>query len=330
MTLISATPEANEWVQSNLAKRKSGEIFGKFESGVVWADVKGLNGETLVPIDHISMVNEINAEGLTLLKGHDPGFPVGRVLSAAPFTSPTGTKFVAAILGLYQGSNLRGFVDLQLGPIIPLEPGKLPVLTDAAWIQLGADPREVGGAWIEEIARDAPLRVEHQERSHNAADAVGQLIQLGLPYAVLVWNPFIKAMAEEAGKDTYAAVKQWLKLLFSKSSELNSPIVQIASHCGECQVSFIVRGTNVASHHIALDEISTAAQMAFALVQRMTMAGFPPVKLTYEYREADGIWFPSFAELKTGKLITDNAKLIAVESLPTGLSPGLGVTKSVR
>ena len=327
--LISDTPEAGEWARNNLAERKPNEIFGKFEAGVVWSDAKGRNGETLVPVDQIAMVDEINAEGVTLLKGHDPGFPVGRVLSAASFTSPAGISFVVAILGLYQGSNLSGFEDLQLGPIISLEPGQLPALTDAAWIQLDADPREVGEAWIEEITRNAPLRVEHKERSHNAADVVAQLILVGLPYAVLVWNPFIKAIAEEAGKDTYAAMKQWLKRLFAKSSELSNPIVQIASHYGECQVSFIVRGTDMANHEIALDGLSTAARTSSNLVQRMAMAGFPPAKLTYEYREADGVWFPSFAELRSGKLITDNAKLIAVENLPTGLSTGFSASKSM-
>lgn len=320
--LISKTVDAKNWVRQALSKHILNESFGAIKSAVLWAEVKGRNGETLVAVDPVAIVDEINSTGFSLLKGHDPGHPVGKVLSAAIFTSPDGTRFIAAILGLHQGSKQFGFDDLGLGPIVPSPPSQLPVLTDASWIEFSVDPREVGAAWVTDVLISSPLRVEQKERSHNAADAVIQLISIGLPYAVLVWNPFVKAIATEAGKDTYAAMKQWLKRLFGKLPELSDPIVEIASHHKECQVAFIIRGGDVKSHYIALEALSIAAQTAAALVQKMTLAGFPPVKLTYEYRREDESWCPSFAELKSGRLITDNAKLIAVDKCNSQPLPG--------
>ncbi len=325
--LIKKTPDADNWVRESLAQNKPNAIFGKIQAGVVWADVKGRDGKTLVAINPNSIVDEINSKGFDLLKGHDPGFPIGKVLSAATFMASDGTRFVAAILGIYQGSKPCGFDDLGLGIILPLQPSLLPALTDVAWIEFSVDPKEVEETWVKDALHESPLRIEQKERSHNAADAVTQLVSIGLPYAVLVWNPFVKAIGGEAGKDVYAATKQWLKRLFTKLPNLNNPIVVIVSHCGECQVSFIVRGTDVKEHHIALEALSVTAQTAAALVHKMRMAGFPPVKLAYEYRKEDGNWFPSFAELQSGKLITNNAKLIAVEKLPLGLSVGLTITK---
>ncbi len=260
---------------------------------------------------------------MILLKSHDPGFPVGKILSAALFTSPDGINFIAAVLGFYQGSKKFSFEDLNLGPITPSIPSYLPDLTDEAWIEFGVDPREVGEMWVADALNDSPLRVKQKKRSHNAAEVVSQLVSIGLPYAILVWNPFVKAIATEAGKDTYVAMKKWLGKLFGKLPELSNPIVEIASIYKECQVSFIIRGGDVMSHYAALEALSVAAQTAATLVQRMTLAGFPPVRLTYEYYPEEGSWQPSFAELKSGRFITDNAKLIEINKLPLGLSIGV-------
>lgn len=326
--LISETADAASWVRQAQSEHVPGEIFGTIRPSVIWADVKGPNGEDLIAVDPLAIIDDVKLGNLSLLKGHDPGFPVGKVLSAAVFASPEGTRFIAAILGLYQGVKLDGFDDLGLGFVEPFPPpSQLPDLTDTAWIEFRVDPREVEAAWVKDALANPPLRVEERELSHNAADAVTQLISIGFPYALLVWNPFVKAFATEAGKDAYAATKQWLKRLFRKLPKLDNPIVELVSHHSECQVSFILRGSDVKSHDAALEALSVAARTAAALVHKMTLAGVPPVKLIYEFREEDGIWSPSFAELKSGKLITDNAKLIAVEKLPTGLSLGLAIPK---
>ncbi len=55
----------------------------------------------------------------------------------------------------------------------------------------------------------------------------------------------------------------------------------------------------------------------------MKAAEIPPRHLLYEFHREHDIWFPSFAELHDGRLVTENNVLIAFEQLPTGLSIGL-------
>ena len=57
---------------------------------MIWVDTIGLDSEQLVPIDPRSLVADINTNGFPLLKGHDPGFPLGKVLTAEVFTSSDG------------------------------------------------------------------------------------------------------------------------------------------------------------------------------------------------------------------------------------------------
>ena len=87
-------------------------MFGKIASGVIWADITGPDGEQLVPIDPRALVAEINTNGFPLLKGHDPGFPLGKVLTAEVFTSSEGATFIAAMVGYYAGGAHLSFRDL--------------------------------------------------------------------------------------------------------------------------------------------------------------------------------------------------------------------------
>jgi hypothetical protein len=58
----------------------------------------------------------------------------------------------------------------------------------------------------------------------------------------------------------------------------------------------------------------------------MKREALAPKLIVYEFHSEDDLWFPSYAELHDGRLVTDNNLLIAVERLPTGLS--LGLTRS--
>ena len=326
-SLISRTVHAAEWVRKVQQSVGANDVFGETRSAVLWTDTPGPNAEVLA-INPEALVEDVNTNGgYSLLKGHDPGFPLGKALAAATFTSPDGTKFVAAVLGFYRGNKPTGFGELELGLETPLSEPRIPEPTDDAWIAFEVDPREVAPEWISEALAGAPLRVEQTELSHNAADAVTELIRIGMPYAFLVWNPFIKAILTEAGKDTYAAMKQWLKCLLKKLPKLKSPITELVSHYGDCQTSFLLRGSKLKSNQAALEKLSLAAQQAAALIRKMTAAGFAPVKIIYEFNKDDERWYPSFAELKNGLLITDNAKLTAVDELPLGLSLGIALQK---
>ncbi len=215
--LIAENPDAVAWTDQVNAVYAGNTAFGKTASAVIWVDTTGPDGEQLVPVDPQALVADINTNGFPLLKGHDPGFPLGKVLTAEVFTSSDGATFIAAIVGYYAGGARLSFRDLGFDPAAAVSlPSSLPALSEA-WIQFATDPREIDPAWLEDVLHTAPLRVERTELSHNAADALQELIRLGLPYIALVWNPFTKTIATEAGKDAYAAIKHWLRTLFEKT-----------------------------------------------------------------------------------------------------------------
>jgi hypothetical protein len=321
--LIADNAEAAAWVDQVKAAHCHNSAFGRIVGSVIWSDATGSDGELLVPIDPVAIVAKINADWFPLLKGHDPGFPLGKVLAAAVFTSANGRKFVAAVLGFYHGTRLSfrdlGF-DLTLGVA---SPALLPPLTDAHWINLATDPKEIEPAWLEDVLRAAPMRVEWTELSHNAADPLLELIRINLPFILLVWNPFVTAIATEAGKDAYASTRRWLRTLLGKLAERRSPVLEIQSHHNECLISFLFRGTGVKRHYAALDALPAAAAQAKYLVTKMKDGDFAPKLVVYEFHPQDDIWFPSYAELYDGRLVTDNNILIAIEQLPSGLSLGV-------
>jgi hypothetical protein len=297
---------------------------------VIWSDTKDTDGNLLVPINPMTLAANINATAYPLLLGHDPGRPLGKVLAAEVFKSPTGETFVAAVLGFYDGGPKTGFGDLGLDPTaVAPSPAMLSPLPADARIELATDPKEIDLAWLEDLVHSAPITVELTERSNNSAGTLLALITVGLPYAALVWNPFVTTIANEAGKDVYAKLRSWLKALSKRLAEQRHPIIEIQSFHGGCRVSFILRGQDVARHYKAHEALPDGAARAARLVTGMRDLGVSPVRLIYEFHTTDDVWFPSYAELSDGRLISDNTALVAVEQLPSGLSLGLNL-KSIE
>jgi hypothetical protein len=326
--LLADNAEAMAWVEQAKATYSSNREFGKILGSVIWSDATGADGAQLVPMDPLALVAAINANGFALLKGHDPGFPLGKVLTAAVFASSDGTIFVAAVLGFYGGGIRLSFRDLGLdsAPAVS-SPSRLPAIPDTCWIEFATDPREVESVWLEDVLRDAPMRVERTELSHNAAGPSNELIAVGLLFMALFWKPFITTVATEAGKDTYAGLHRWLRALFGKLVERQNPVVVIQTHHDECQISFIFRGTDVKRHYMAHDAMPVAAAQAAHLVANMKSGGVAPKQIVYEFHPQDDKWFPSYAELHDGRFITDNNLLIAAEQLPSGVSLGISLGK---
>jgi hypothetical protein len=321
--LIENHAAAKEWVKSALSEFSGPAAFGRFASSVIWSDARGPDGEQLVPADPVALAASINSNGLRLLMRHDPGFPVGKVLAAEVFTPEDGNTFVAAILGFYEGAQLS-FNDLGLSTAVDNSlPISLPPFPEVCWINIATDPREVEQAWVDRLIKTAPLPVEYIELSHNAAESTSELIVVGLLFITLVWNPFVKTFAQEAGKDAYAGVRNWLRQVLEGLADHQSPILEIQSNHGDCQISFIFRGKDVKRHCSAHDALPGAANQATKLLKNLKDSNLEPVVITYEFHQKDDIWFPSFVELRDGRLITDNITLIAVERLPSGLSLGL-------
>lgn len=323
--LIEESNEAVAWLNDIKATYSGTGVFGKVVSSVIWSDAKGPDGELLVPIDPVALVENINATDYPLLKGHDPGFPLGKVLRAAVFTSSDGTTFVAAILGLYAGTRIS-FSDLGLDPAsVASSPASLPVLPDTCRISVATDPREIEPEWLEDALRGAPLRVERTALSHNAVDAPHELIRLGLLFLALVWNPYVTTIATEAGKATYAGLHRWMRSLLTRLAERKNPVLEVQSFQHGCRISFVFRGNDVHRNYAAHDALPGAAAQAAQLVTNLKNRGCDPTLVLYEFHPYDLRWFPSYAELDDGRLITDNVVLIAEEQLPSGVS--LGITR---
>ncbi len=321
--LLNNTPMARDWVTDAIENYSKG-IFGKLVPAIIWTDERDQDDELLVPVDPIKLVADINKNPYPLFHNHDPGSPKGQILECANFESRDGIKFIVGVLGYYAGGEVLNFEGLGFDAeaLLP-PPEKLPVLPNSAWIGFATDPREVDAEWLDLVTSDAPLRIERTELSHNATDSVQELIRIGLPYVLFVWNPFVTAIASEAGKDTYAAIRVWIRKLLARLADRRKPILELGAYQDGCYVSFHFRDKNVKQHYTALDALPNAATQAAQLVANLKARGMTGQQLTYEFNKETLKWFPSFAILHDGRIITDNKELIAIEKLPPGLSLGL-------
>jgi hypothetical protein len=325
--LLNETPAASDWANSAI-RRHSGGIFGKLMPAVIWSDARGNDDEPLVPVDPVELAARINRNPHILLHNHDPGRPKGQVLEAANFETEGGERFVAAVLGYYAGGDVLDFRGLGLDTkASAAPPASLPVLPDGGWIQFATDPKEVDGAWLNEVTSDAPIRIERTELSHNAADSAQELIRIGLIYLAVVWNPFITS--SEAGKGAYAAIHKWVRKVLERLADRRNPVLDIHTHQDGCQVSFLFRGKDVKRHYAAHDALPGAAAQAAQLIAKLKARGTPVRQLIYEFDKEALMWFPSYAVLNDNRIITDNGALIAIDQLPTSLSLGLSRGESL-
>ena len=176
-----------------------------------------------------------------------------------------------------------------------------------------------------EVGSNAPLPIKRTELSHNAADGVHELIGVGVVYLSVVWNPFVTAIASEAGKATYVAIRAWLRRLIEKLAKRRNPILALHSLRNGCQVSFLFRGRDVKPHYAAFAALPGAAAQAAELVAKLKALGMTSRQLVYEFDKENGLWSPSYAILSDNRIITDNIALIAIEQLPRrGLASGGG------
>ncbi|WP_236191261.1 hypothetical protein [Pseudomonas paraglycinae] len=320
------TPAAIQWAEEAERRHQAGK-FGEIVRAVIWTDARGPDGQLLVAVDPGRLVTKINCNPFTLLENHDPGRPKGQLLESASFESPEGRKFVAAVLGYYSGGDVLSFrglgidIDFSISP-----PQQLPSLLEDVWIEIATDAREVDEHWLDQVTSDSPVRVERSELSHNAADSLQELIRIGLPYVLLVWNPFVTAIATEAGKASYAGIHAWFRKLLSRMSDRRNPILDFHSHQDGCQVSFLFRGRDEKKLHEAMDALAGAAAQAARLISGLKSQGKISRQMVYEFDKETLLWAPSFVLLNDDRIITDNLALIAIENLPKGLS--LGLTRS--
>nr|WP_314901331.1 hypothetical protein [uncultured Deefgea sp.] len=245
MSDLLNTPATRDWADNAILRLSKGP-FGKLVPSIIWTDARTENGELIVPADPAALSAKINNNPFILLHNHDPGYPKGQVLESANFETESGERFVAAILGFYEYGEVLDFVGLGIDTQSLVQPPEtLPILPDTTYIQFATDPREVDSQWMVEITNSSPIRIEHVELSHNAAESAQELIRVGLIYLAIVWNPFITAIASEAGKGTYAAIHNWIRLLLTKMADRRNPVLDIQSHQNGCQVSFLLRGKDV-------------------------------------------------------------------------------------
>jgi hypothetical protein len=322
--LIAETPEACSWIAREKSKRTGDSVFGSFQAGVIWIDEPSPDGEIIGGVDPSTMVDQINNEGWPLYQGHDPGFPIGRTITAKIFVSPSGKSFVAAILGLYVDELKLSFNGLEVDSNPEASsPLVLDAISNNCWLDIATDPREVDSRWLEDVLSNAPLPVVQRELSHNAEDWQHELIRVGLVYASIVWNPFVTTVAQEAAKDVYAGIHKWFRNLLSELGSRRDPVVSLASHQDGCDISFLFRGKEVNRHYEAHDALPIAAAQAVILIKSMRLRNADPSEIIYEFDPQNSRWFPSYAILKDGRFVSDHNVLIALEQHPTGLSIGI-------
>lgn len=326
---IQETPAALKWAEEAEQRHQPGK-FGEIVRAVIWTDERDPKGQLLVEVDPEQLVSQININPLPLLENHDPGRPKGKLLETAYFESASGRKFIAAVLGYYAGGEVLGFRDLGLDVSATVPPPEyLPPLSDDLWIEIGTDSREVDEEWLDRVASGSPVRIERTGLSHNAADSLQELIRLNLPYVLLVWNPFVTAVATEAGKAAYAGIHAWFRKVLSSLKDRRAPILDFHSFQNGCQVSFLFRGKDVKKLHKALEELAGAAAQAAEIISRLKAQGKISKQMVYEFDKEALLWSPSFVLLDDERIITDNLALIAIENLPKGLSLGLSRNSSL-
>lgn len=317
------TSICREWGVQAVLRHSSG-IFGQIKFGVIWSDARDEEGNLLVSVDPIALVVEYNREPPVVLRGHDPGKPLGQLLECELLQSEDGRSFVVAAFGLYAGGNVLQFDTLGIDALPSVSsPRCLPDLPNDVWIDLACDPREVAAEWLEAVASDAPLQVQCIALSHNAADSTQELIRVGLPYLVLVWNPFVTSIASEAGKAVYAGIHGWLRRLIGLLANCREPILDIQAHQDGCQVSFHFRGKDPATNYAAHGALSNAAAGAAQLITNLKARGMPVRQLIYEFDGEKQLWYPSYAILNDNRIVASSPELIAIENLPAGLSLGI-------
>ncbi len=322
--LITKTPEACSWIAREKSRRTGDSIFGSFQGGVIWIDKPCSDGEIIGGADPSTMIDQINNEGWPLYRGHDPGFPSGRSIAAKLFVRPSGQSFVAAILGFYVDELKLSFNALEVDSNPEASsPLVLDAISNDCWLDIATDPREVDSRWLENMLYNAPLPVVQRELSHNAEDWQHELIRIGLVYASIVWNPFVTTVAQEAAKDVYAGIHKWLRNSLSELSSCKDPVICVDSHQDGCDISFLFRGKEVKRHYEAHDALPISAAQAVILIKSMRSNNADPSQIIYEFDSQSSRWFPSYAILKNGKLVSDRNILIAIEQHPTGLSIGI-------
>lgn len=321
--LLNSTSVAQQWVDEAIERQEPG-LYSHVVSAVVWTDARGEDGSLLVEADPQAVLNTLRRQRLPLLLNHDPGKPMGQVLEAEYFESPDGQKFIAAVIGYYSRDHVFSFADLGLDGITAPPVGQLPEPRGDLWIEIACDPREVSAEWIEAVSADAPMPVVRTALSHNSSEAAQELIRIGLAFVLLVGIPTAKAFGTELGKDIYAGVSKWLKKLLAAPSDHRSQLICIESHQQNCQVSFLIRGSNVAISYAAHDGIAQAAAQAARIINVLAQRGMPATQLVYEFDTESVKWYPSYAALDSNRLITSSPMLIALAAeTPAGLSLGL-------
>ncbi|MDV2452474.1 hypothetical protein [Xanthomonas hortorum] len=328
--LLTDTLEARLWAHGATARHEGG-IYGLIAAGVIWTDARAADGSLIVEASPDSLLRALALEPLQLLHNHDPGRPICHVLEAAAFQAQEGQRFVAAILGYYTRDQAVTFSDLQLDQFPGDHISESNELDANTRIEISWDPRELPDGWVEDAVLDAPLPVEETQLSLNASESIQELVRIGIGFAFLVWNPLVKGFATEAGKAAYSSFNNWLKEFIARASKRKAPLVCIDSNQQDCHVIFLIRGNDISVNYAAHEALSQAATEGANLISALARRGTPASKLVYEFDAKALRWFPSYAVLDGGRIITSTPMLIATASdLPTGLSLGMNRSDMVE
>lgn len=74
-----------------------------------------------------------------------------------------------------------------------------------------------------------------------------------------------------------------------------------------------LRDKDAGKHRAACDTLSNAAASAAQLIENLKKPGLPARQLIYKFDHEGLVWYPSYAILNTGRIITHSAALIAID-----------------
>ncbi|WP_404420323.1 hypothetical protein [Thalassospira australica] len=314
-----------KWLLSVIGRHEGG-VFEKLQPAIIWTNAKDENDNLLVALDPYLLTESINSSPYPLYEGHDPGYPIGRLIEAKLFEIDDVGMVVVGLLGVLGAKSTVSFAEIGFDTKSSVDlPSSLPDPPTTIWIDIISDPREVDVAWIEKISGSAPFPVKISDSSHNAAEVTSELISIGVWYALLVFNPFVTSIASEAGKDTYIAFRKWILGLLKSLSEHHDPILCLKSNFNGCEITLMFRGNDVSTNYSAHDKSSQAAVQAAQLIEHLLRQGLEPIEVVYEFDADAYLWFPSYVSINDGRIITDRATLIAFEQISGELSLGFNM-----
>jgi hypothetical protein len=281
--------------------------------GAVGVDLQG----EVVTLEQLQRIVERVQEGpfwTTLY--HDPTIhPIGRILVAKLFNTPSGASFVAALVGIYDRAKLQrlsGKLDASWKADLR------PITADSGRLAyLSFNPFELPRSLIQDLISDAPEIVDCRifEERRKSAESTIALLRLVIP-AGFVFG-VVKKIGEKTVDLTMESLFTWLKEKVVKvvgawSRENNrTTMLVLETAINGCIVEFVTSLGDERDRVEAASTVYTAFAESISIVQQLS--SYEPSRLVLEYDEDRKRWIPLYLVTRHG-VFTDHPYLEAIRA----------------